>query len=151
MLARQLADFGLVHPAERKERAAELLLRKAEEKISLVLAAIGWPLKQPAAGDIAILNAGIVSGRYKIRANLPCNDVQLIELQMIVAQAARDGRAAREILRYEWPYDFALEAFFVIDHIIWNTDMLGHAARVVDIVERTASTFDSLRHAFVPG
>ena len=38
VLAGEFADFGLGHIAERKQSAAQLLLREAEEKIGLVLA-----------------------------------------------------------------------------------------------------------------
>src|ERR1700686_3087253 len=37
VMSREFADLGLGHVAERKDRAAQLLLRQAEEEISLVL------------------------------------------------------------------------------------------------------------------
>ena len=37
VLAGEFADFGLGHIAEREDRAAQLLLGQAEEKVSLVL------------------------------------------------------------------------------------------------------------------
>src|SRR5216684_3694033 len=70
---------------------------------------------------------------------------------VIVAEAARDGRASGEILGDEGADDVALEALFVIDHVVRNADVLGYAAGVVDVVERAAAAGDLLGHAFVSG
>src|SRR5262249_56143883 len=48
MLPGELAHLGLAHVAQRKESAAELLLGKTEEEISLVLARIGGAAQNPA-------------------------------------------------------------------------------------------------------
>ena len=47
MLARQLADLGLGHAAQRKDRAAQLFLRKSEQEVGLILRQIRRPLQQP--------------------------------------------------------------------------------------------------------
>src|ERR1022692_411041 len=73
-LAGQLANLGLGHAAQRKERAAELLLGEAEEEIGLVLAAVSWALEQPAFADLVILHSGVVARRYAVGANLLCNN-----------------------------------------------------------------------------
>ncbi len=151
MLPRQLANLGLGHAAERKESAAELLLREAEEKVSLVLAAVGGTLEQPASAGIVVLHAGVVAGGNAIGADLLRDYEQLIKLQMIVAEAARDGRASREILGDERTHDVALETLFVIDHVIRNAEVLGDAAGVVNIVERAAAAGYLLGHALVSG
>src|ERR1700730_16707968 len=70
---------------------------------------------------------------------------------MIVAEIARDGRAAGQILRDEWTHHLALETLFVIDHVIRNADVLGHAAGIVDVVERAAAAGYLLGHALVSG
>jgi hypothetical protein len=44
-----LADGGLLHLAEREERAGELLLREAEEEVGLVLGLVGGAGEDPAA------------------------------------------------------------------------------------------------------
>ena len=69
---------------------------------------------------------------------------------MIVAQAARDGRASRKILLDERTHHVALEALLVIDHVIRDADGLGDAARVVHVVEGAAASLHRLRHALVP-
>jgi len=70
MLARQFPNLRLRHVAERKERAAELLLGQAEKKISLVLAGIGRSLEQPAASCLVKGHAGVVSCGHTRSANL---------------------------------------------------------------------------------
>src|SRR5262249_37866127 len=63
----------------------------------------------------------------------------LIELQVVVAQAARDGRASGKILVDERAHHIALEAVFVIHHVVGNAEILGNAARVVDVINRAAA------------
>src|SRR5438270_6808992 len=70
---------------------------------------------------------------------------------MIVAEAARDGRASGKIIGDEGADDVAFEALFVIDDVIGNADVLGDAACVVDIVEGAAAAGHLLGHALVSG
>src|ERR1700683_3727136 len=70
---------------------------------------------------------------------------------MIISEAARDRRASREILGNKRTHHVALEALFVVDHVIRNADVLSHAAGVVNIVERAAAAGYLLGHALVPG
>ena len=134
-----------------KQGAAELILRQTEQKIGLILGAIGRTLEQPAAALLIELHPSVVAGGQRIGANLLGDDQQLIELQMIVAQAARNGSASGEILLHEGTHHFALKTVFVIDHVIRNADGLGDAARVINIVERAAASLDRLGHAVVAG
>ncbi len=66
---------------------------------------------------------------------------------MIVAETAWDGRAPGKVLLNKRTHDVALEPVLVIDHVIRDTDSLGDAPRVIDVVKRTAATGDSFRHA----
>ena len=61
---------------------------------------------------------------------------------MVVAQAARNGRASREILFHEGLHHVALKTVFVIDYVIRDAQSLGDAARVINIIERTAAALD---------
>ena len=70
VLAGEFADLGLGHVAERKDRAAQLLLGQAEEKISLVLARVGGALEQPAAAGVVESHAGVVAGGDALGADL---------------------------------------------------------------------------------
>ncbi len=92
-----------------------------------------------------------MAGGNAFGANLLRDDEKLIKLQMIVAEAAGDGGASRQIFGDEGAHHVALEALFMIDDVVRNADVLGHAARVVDIVERAAAAGYLLGHAFVSG
>ena len=94
-MASQVANLRLGHFAEGKQSAAELILGQAEQEISLILRRICRALEQPAAALLVELDPRVVTGGQCIRANLLRDDQQLIELQMVVAQAARDGRSSR--------------------------------------------------------
>src|SRR6476619_5414214 len=90
VLARQLAHLWLIHVPERKQRAAELLLRKAEEKICLVLGGIGGAAQQPPIALRGKLATRVMPCGQHVRANLSRGNQQLVELQMVVAQTARN-------------------------------------------------------------
>ena len=96
-------------------------------------------------------DARVVAGGDALGPNLLRHDEQLIELQMIVAKAAGNGRAPGKILLDERANHVALEALLVIDHVIRDADLLGHAARVVDIVERAAASLHGLGHTLASG
>ena len=70
---------------------------------------------------------------------------------MIVAKATGDRRTPRKIFGHEWTHHVTLEALFMIDDVIGNTDVLGHSAGVVDIVERATAAGYLLGHALVFG
>jgi hypothetical protein len=92
-----------------------------------------------------------MSGGNLIGANLPRYNKKLVKLQVIVAETTRDRRAPRKILLDERPNHITLKALFVIDHVVRDAQGLGHAASIVDVVDRTAPALDGLRHACVSG
>jgi hypothetical protein len=57
---------------------------------------------------------------------------------MVVAERTRNRRAAGEVLIDERAHNVLLESLFLIDDVIGNAQLLGHVARVVYIVKRTA-------------
>ena len=81
------------------------------------------------------LIARVVTRRQPLSADLARGNQQLVELQMVVAQAARDRRAPGEILLHERPHYVVLEAIFLVDDIIRDAERLGDAPRVVHIVK----------------
>src|SRR6266478_5221526 len=96
MLAGELPHLRLGHISEREKRPAELLLRQTEQEICLVLGMIRGgttcgTLQQPPATLIVEFHSRVMPRCYSIRANLLGNSEQLIELQMIVAEAAWNG------------------------------------------------------------
>ena len=82
-----------------------------------------------------------------LRADLTRHDEQLIELKMVIAQAARNRRPAGKIIFNKRLHDFTLESLLVIDHVVRNTDRLGDPPSIVNVVQRAAATLHRLRHA----
>ena len=87
MLSREFAHVGLGHAAEREQRAAQLLLCEAEEKVGLVFGSVSGALQQPASAWLVKNDLGIMAGCNLIGANLAGNDQKLVKLQVIVAEA----------------------------------------------------------------
>src|SRR5713101_7999104 len=70
VLAGELTDFGLGHPAQRKHSPAELLLREPEEEIGLVLTLVRRTLQEPAAGFLIESHLRVMTGGDTVGANL---------------------------------------------------------------------------------
>src|ERR1035438_689434 len=92
-----------------------------------------------------------MAGGDFVGSDLTGDDEKLIELEMIVAEAAGDGCASGEILFDKGTHNIALKALFVIDDVVGNAECFGDATGVVDIVDRTAATLDGFGHADVSG
>src|ERR1022692_1522210 len=150
VLASEFPHFGLGHPAQRKQRAAQLFLCKPKQKISLIFRFVRRTLKQPSPALLIKGNPSIMSGRNRIGANLPRHNQKLIKLQVIVTEAARDRRAPRQILLNKRTHHIALKTLLVIDHVVRNAERLRDTAGIVNIVDRTAAPLHRFRHARVP-
>jgi hypothetical protein len=92
-----------------------------------------------------------VSRGQHVRANLPRGNQQLVKLKMVVAQAARNRRAPGKILVNKRTHHVALKALLMVHHVIRNSQLLGHATRVIHVVNRAAASLHLLRHALVSG
>ena len=117
----------------------ELLLGEAEEEVGLILGQIGGALENPAGARRIELVDRVVAGGDAVGADGARGLEQLVELEMVVAERAGNGRAAGEILVDEGPDHVALEALLLVDDVVGNAEVLGDVARVVDIVERAAA------------
>jgi hypothetical protein len=63
---------------------------------------------------------------------------KLVELEVVVAERAGNRRAAGEVLATKGgPHP--LEALLLVDDVVGNAQVLGHAAGVVHIVQRAAA------------
>jgi hypothetical protein len=72
---------------------------------------------------------------HLLGADLARGGQQLVKLYVIVAEGARDGRAAREIIVYEWADDGLFELAFEVDYVMREAEVLGYVARVIDVVD----------------
>src|SRR6185312_13004930 len=110
----------LAHVAQRKARAAELGLGKTKEEVSLILCSIRRATQQPAVALRGKLAARVVARGQQVCANLPSRDQKLIKLKMVVAQAARDGRAPGKILGDKRTHHVTLKTILVVDDVVGN-------------------------------
>ncbi len=62
----------------------------------------------------------IMAGCDAVGADLAGCDEELVELEVIVAEGARDGSASGEIFADEWLHDFGFEAVLLIHYIVWD-------------------------------
>ena len=92
-----------------------------------------------AAGLRVVTHTGVVAGGDALGTDLARGDEELIELHVIVAHGAGDGRAAFEVVRDEGLDYIKLEFAFEIHDVERNAEMFGYAASVVDIVVRAAA------------
>jgi hypothetical protein len=90
-----------------------------------------------------------VAGGDAVGADLAGGDEELVELEVVVAEGAGDGRASSEILRYEGHDDVGFEAGLLVDYVVGDVELLGNVAGVIDIVDGTAAALDGLGHALV--
>ena len=123
---------------ERKLRTGQLLLCQAEKEVRLILARISAPHQLVTARAVVEVNPRIMSGCDLFRADARRHVEKLIELDVVVAERARDRCPAGKILIDEWPNDLLLEALLEIDDVVGNPELLRYRTRIVDVIERTA-------------
>jgi hypothetical protein len=92
-----------------------------------------------------------VSGGNQVGANLSGYNKKLIKLQVIVAKAARDGRASGEVLAHERTDDILLKSVLMIDDVIRDIERLSDSAGVIDIVKGAAATLTVFCHSGLVG
>ena len=139
------AHGGLLHFAEREEGVGELVLGETEEEVGLVFAAVGGAGEDPAIARGVEVVARVVAGGDAGGADLACGEQELIELEVVVAERARNGGAAGEILGDEGADDVLLEALLLVDEVVGDAEAVGDAACVVDVVDGAAAALDLTR------
>src|SRR5262249_50974670 len=80
-----------------------------------------------------------MAGRDLIRAYLPGQRYQPRKLQPGITRYAGNRSSALEVVLHEGTHNRALELFFEIDHVKWESEVLGNAARIVHVVKRAAT------------
>ncbi len=140
------ADGGLLHFAEREQGARELGLGEAEEEVGLVLGAVGGAGENPSVSFCGEVVAGVVAGGDEFGTDLAGGEEELVELEVIVAEGAGNGRAAGEVLGDEGADDLGLEAVLGVDEVVGDAEVLGDVAGVVDVVDGAAAALDGLGH-----
>jgi len=126
--------------AEREESVGELFLGEAEEEVGLILGAVGGAFENPAIASGVELVDGVVAGGDAGCADGAGGLEKLVELEVVVAERAGDGRAASQVLVDKGLDDVALEAGLLVDNVVGDAEVLGDAAGVIHIIERAAAT-----------
>jgi len=146
---RDCAHFVLLQFAERKTGSRHLFLLQAEKKVGLILGIVGGAKKFVALRCFIESDARVVSGDQSIRADFARGFDELIELHMIVAERARNRRAAGEIVVNKRTDDSIFKTLLEIYNVMRKAEMFGDALGVVHIVDAAATMpFVSLRVEF---
>src|SRR4051812_1113298 len=86
-----------------------------------------------------------------LRTDLPGENQELVKLQVVVAQTARNRRTAREILAHERANNIPLEPLLMVHDIVRNAQALGDIPGVIDVVHGTAASLHLLGHPLATG
>src|SRR6266480_2617242 len=115
---RDFSDLGFTHGSKRRQRAAELLLAQAEEKIGLVFARIDAFAQNRAIA--VMLDNGVMARRDEIAAKRFGFAPEITELEFLVAHDAGIRRPTRLIFTREIIDHRALKLVGFIDHVMGN-------------------------------
>jgi len=144
--------LGLGHAAQREERVRKLLLGEAEEKVGLVLGEVCRALEDPAPARGVVLVHGVVAGGDAAGADGARSLKQLVELEVVIAERARDGRTPSQVFADEGTYDVLFEALFLVDDVVGDAEVISHAAGVVYIIQGAAAAgLGRFRYAMLAG
>jgi hypothetical protein len=88
---------------------------------------------------VSVEYLGVVTGRYGIEAESSSAFKQQIELDVAIALNAGIGRLTRGVALDERCDDEPFELFGVIKDVMVDAENLSHAARIVNVANRTAS------------
>ena len=133
---RQRAGLVLAHPAKRKAQIVELVRRRREQEIGLVLRRVGTAMQLGASVRIDTLD--IMAGRKAVGAEVARRFQQIGEFDGLVAANAGDRGLAAKIAVGEILHHLVVKATFVIEHIMRDAEPSGDGARIVDIGTGTA-------------
>ena len=148
VLPRQFTRLGLGAVAERKAKNVELLARGAEQEVTLVaLFLAGAEQTAAAAGQRA--RRDVVAGRQHFGAKLLGGAEQIVKLDRHIALDTGHRRLAVDVALREAVDHRFLEAALVVEHVMRNTDALGDAAGVVDVLAGAAGALAVRRGAVV--
>ncbi len=133
---RQLARLRLRQFAQGKAQIFQLLARGGEQEIALIARGlVGAPELRPAWAQLA---AHIMARGQAICPQIAGHAQQILELHLLVAPNAGDGRGPRQIGIGEILHHRLAKAALIIEHIMGNAEPIGHAACIMDILPRAA-------------
>src|SRR5215467_6855046 len=136
---RDFAYFVFREPSQGKLTTGKLLLRKAPQKIGLVLGGIEGTQKLIAPSGGFEANARVVAGGEAIGADLAGHAKQRFKLHIGIAVGTGDRRPAAQVVVDKRPHHVLLKLLLEVDDIVSKIEMLRDALGVVNVVKRTAA------------
>src|SRR6185437_9735887 len=128
--ARKLSCLRLAAFAKRETQYLELFPGRTKQEITLIALFFACAIERsPAAGQGA--RSDVVAGRQNIGTEFARGDQQIMKFDGHVAVDTWHRRLAVNITFGEAVDDGLLEAALIVEHVMWNADALGNAARVI--------------------
>src|SRR5262249_23177557 len=98
--------------------------------------AVAGPVEGKPRWGLAQLD--VMPGGQRVGLQLARGGKQLLELDVLVAGHAGNRRLARNIAVCERLNHTRLKALLVVQHVVGDAELVGNAARIVDVLPRTA-------------
>ena len=138
-------DLGLFHVADGKRGVGQLILCERKQEIRLVLLAI-LAASEAETSVRAAINAGIVARRHDVRIKPRRTVDEGRKLEVAIAMAARNRRAAGRVLTDEVVHHCGLELALEIQDVVWNSDRGRDLSGILQVIEGAAAS-EAVRHA----
>ena len=122
--------------AKGKAQELKLLRRGGEHEVALVAAVIHRPVQLRPARALEALH--VMPGRQRVGPQVARGCQQVAELHPLIAAHAGNGRLAARIGVGKIEHHRVLEPAFVIQHVMGNVQLLGHAPGIVNVLARAA-------------
>src|SRR5689334_16391982 len=135
-IARKPARRLLRAIAEGKAQEGKLLGRGRKQEIALIALLVGGAVKLPSKS--ARLAPDIMAGRERRRPEPFGRLKEIAELDLLVAGDAGNRRLALKIAVGELTHHRLGEARLVIEYVMGNLKLFGHAARILDVLSGAA-------------
>src|ERR1019366_782442 len=110
-----------------------------KEEVRLVFGTINATQKLETSRLLITADARIMACSNALRADLPRRGKELGKLDLGVAEAARNGSLAGQVAFHEGPHHSRFKLLFQIDNVVGDVQKIGHGARIVNVIERTAA------------
>ena len=130
------AHLALGHGAQREHQGGKLGARGGKEEVALVALAVAGPVELGSGGTGPQLD--IVPGGERLGVELLRRGQQLAELDLLVAGDTRNRRLAGNVAVGEGLHDRRLEALLVVEDVVGDAELVGHPARVVNVLAGAA-------------
>ncbi len=146
--SRQRPGFALVgHGAQGEAQQLELFAGGGEQEIALVAGRVGGAVQ---LGAVRALDAPhVMAGGQGVGAEVAGGGQQVMEFDALVAADAGDRGFAAQIGSGEVVDHRGPEAALVVEHVVGDTEVVGHPPRIMDVLAGAAGALAAHRLAMV--